>query len=329
MIAQRVADLIGHTPLLRLEVRGSQWELLLKLEKFNPGQSMKDRMALGMIEDAERSGRLGPGGTIIESSSGNTATGLAMLAAERGYRFIAVVDKHSSASKLQIIRAYGAQTVCVEAHEDALATKAREQLAEELMHSMPGSLWLRQADNPANSASYESTLAHEVLQQTEGRLDLLIGAVGTGGSLSGTGRALKATLPTLHVVGVEPVGSIIFGGPPALYLQSGAGTPGGVDIGKNVDYGVIDVGVTVTDAQAFTTARFLARQRGLLIGGCAGGVVYKAIELLRRRGSGRMVAIVPDGGEKYLDTVFDDEWIAQRGLNDAEADALLDGALGR
>lgn len=315
MIPTSISGLIGRTPLLEVPLRATTARLFLKLEKFNPGQSMKDRMALSMVEDAERSGRLKPGGTIIESSSGNTATGVAMIAAERGYRFIAVVDHHASPEKLRAIRAYGAETRTVEGVHDEgrVATKARETLARVLERTLPGSVYLNQPDNPANPDGYRTTMAQELLAEL-GALDLLVGAVGTGGSLSGTARALRDLGRGVYVIGVEPVGSIIFGGVGAPYYQSGTGTPEGVEIARNVSFDVIDEGVNVGDAEAFTTARFLARERGILIGGAAGGVVYAALEAIELRRTDVTVALVGDGGEKYLDTVFDDEWLIARGL---------------
>lgn len=328
-VVDRVTDLGGGTPILRLRLRTSRWVLLVKLEKTNPGQSMKDRMARGMLDDAERTGTLAPGGVIVESSSGNTATGLAILAAERGYRFIAIVDHHAAPEKLRLIRAYGGELVHVPSStsEGEVATRERERAAEELARSIVGAVYLRQPDNPANGDSY-AALGDEVLAQTGARFDLLFGAVGTGGSLSGTARRCKAALPRLRVVGVEPVGSIIFGGPAGPYLQSGTGTPEGVEIGRNVDRTAIDEGTKVSDAQAFTMARALARRRALLVGGSAGGVLFVALaRLANMPGEGAAVALAGDGGEKYLDTFFDDEWFASRRLHAPEADALVDSLL--
>ncbi len=321
MIFDKVTDLIGNTPLLRLPLRKTQWQLLLKLEKFNPGLSMKDRMALNMIDQAEKSGILKPGGKIFESSSGNTGTGLAIVSAERGYKFTAIVDHHAAKDKIRVMKAYGADIVYVEGDfaEDEVATCARERLAKQLSLKCPGSVCMQQADNPANADGYYKTMGKEIVSATNGSIDMLVGAVGTGGSLSGTARYVKERYPFTKVIGVEPVGSIAFGGEPAPYFQSGTGTPGSVEVGKNVDYEVIDVGLKVSDSQAFNTARFLARNNGLMVGGCAGGIIYKALEIIQKQKesgveSGVMVAIVGDGGEKYLDTVFNDEWMMSKGL---------------
>jgi cystathionine beta-synthase len=222
------------------------------------------------------------------------------------------------------MKAYGAEIVFVEGTEDEVATLARETRAAELAETIPRSIFLEQAHNPANAATYERTMAHEILGATDAHLDLLVGAAGTGGSLSGCARGLKSRIPRLCVVGVEPAGSIIFGGPPAPYYPSGTGTPGGVEVGRNVDYSVIDEGRTVGDQAAFNTARFLARNNGLLIGGAAGGVVHAALTVMaERREGGVAVAILADGGEKYLDTVFDDASMDRHGLLDPALDRAL------
>lgn len=327
----RISDTTGQTPLVRLPLHLTGKALWLKLEKFNPGQSMKDRMARSMLDAAEADGRLQPGATVVESSSGNTATALAILAAERGYRFIAVVDHHAARDKIRTLQAYGVEVVRVGADgdEDQVATRAREAHAERLAGSIPGAVFLRQAHNLANRAGYVSTMARELFDDLGADLQLLVGAVGTGGSLSGTARGLKALAPGVRVIGVEPAGSIIFGGAPGPYYQSGTGTPGGVDIGANVDFSVIDEGRTVSDGAAFTTARFLARHNGLLVGGAAGGVIYTALALLAETTARCAVAIVGDGGEKYLDTVFDDAWFATRGLQDETVERALEQLVAR
>lgn len=323
-IANKITDLIGGTPLLEVPIPNNNWHLLLKLEKFNPGQSMKDRMALSMIEDAERRGVLRPSGTIIESSSGNTATGLALIAASKGYRFIAVVDHHTSPEKIGIIRAYGGEVIIVGdgMPEDRVAVHAREQKAAELALQISGAVFLNQADNPANPAGYIA-LAEE-LRRGIGEVAVLIGSIGTGGSLCGTARALKKKSPDTEVIAVEPKGSVIFGGQDGPYLQSGTGNPGSVEIADNVDKGLIDRNLYVSDGEAFNTARFFARRYGVLLGGSAGGVVFKALEELEsREGTGNMVALVPDGGEKYISTIFNDTWMQEHELIKPHIEARL------
>ncbi len=325
MKAHCIADLIGHTPLLRLPLRLADRVLWLKLEKTNPGQSIKDRMAVAMVDAAVRAGQLRPAGTIVESSSGNTGTALAMLCAERGYRFIAVVDRHASPEKLRVMQAYGAELVRVgeDAEEDAVATLEREEKARQLGRTIPGAVYLNQPLNPANGEAYESTLARELIEDLGNELDTIVGPVGTGGSLSGTARGLRRTMPNVKVVAVEPEGSIIFGGKGGPYFQSGTGTPEGVEIANNVDFSVIDESVSIDDATAFSTARYLARNHGVLVGGSSGGVIYAALSLLAS-GRGRcVVALVADGGEKYLDTVFDAEWTLRKGLHSPDTERAL------
>ncbi|TFI54203.1 cysteine synthase family protein [Mastigocladus laminosus UU774] len=326
MIFDTVIQMIGKTPILRLPVTRTDWDLLLKIEKGNPGGSMKDRMAYNMILDAQRNGRLKPGGTIIASTSGNTGTGLAIVAAVLGYRFIAVVDHHASKDKIRLMKAYGATIHYISGDyaEDEVATRAREIEEERLAATIPGAISIKQADNLANREGYYP-MAEEIYKEIGTNLDILIGSVGTGGSLCGTGRRLKNRyIPSLKVIGVEPEGSIAFGGKAASYYQSGTGTPGGVKPGKNIDYTLIDKGYKVSDNAAFNTARYLARIYGILVGGCAGGVIYQALKLISEASSpGRMLVIVPDGGEKYLDTVFDDAWMIQKNLISPEVEKRL------
>ncbi|MGL4744835.1 MAG: cysteine synthase family protein [Phycicoccus sp.] len=313
MIEDRVSDLIGRTPLLRLPVADDAATVLLKMEQYNPTGTAKIRMARSMVDDAEASGLLTPGGWLVESTSGNTGLGLALIAAERGYKFTAVVDSHSSVDKLRGMRAYGAEPLSVAGDVDGLATAERDATAERLAVEH-GAYWTAQHRNPGNPDGYRP-LARELQDDLGDDIQYLYGAVGTGGSLCGTGRVLRERIPRLKIVGVEPVGSIVFGGRASAYHQSGTGTPEGAEIGEVVDYALIDEGVKVSDSEAFETCRYLARHVGVLIGGSAGGVVYRALEQAFRGEPGStIVVLVCDGGEKYLDTVFDDEWMAANGL---------------
>lgn len=319
-----ITEIIGHTPMVEYPVANPDWQLYLKLEKCNPGQSMKDRMALSMIEAAERDGKLKSGGTIIESSSGNTGTGLAMIAASKGYKFIAVVDHHAAREKIDVMRAYGAEIVFVDGDQsdDKVAVAARETMAARLSKQIPSSFFANQADNPANPEGY-GPMADEILNQVKD-VRVLIGAIGTGGSLCGTARRIKAQKPDIEVIAVEPKGSILFGGPGGPYYQSGTGNPPDADIPKNVEYSLIDGHYKVTDKEAFNTARFVAKHTGILVGGSAGGVLYKALENIQKRtAAGKMVAIMGDGGEKYISTVFNDEWMAHKRLLDASVEIRL------
>jgi cystathionine beta-synthase len=332
-VVRRVSDLIGGTPLLELCRAPHGARLLLKLESLNPTGSAKIRMARQMVLDAERSGELPPGGRIVESTSGNTGTALAVVAAERGYDFTAIVDRHACRDKLRAMEALGAQLVYVgddddgsdedDLADDNLATAEREELAAQLAAESPNAVFTEQHNNPSNADSY-AVLADELTAALPGGIDHLVGAVGTGGSLCGTARVLRDTCPTLVVTGVEPVGSIAFGGSGGSYYQSGTGTPPGAEIGALVEHELIDFERKVSDRTAFATARVLARRMGLLVGGSAGGVVYEALRALTHAAAGStVVALVCDAGEKYLDSVFDDGWMRDRELLDPAAEAAV------
>ncbi|MQT89032.1 PLP-dependent cysteine synthase family protein [Pseudomonas helleri] len=312
-IKTRISDLIGGAPLLELPVAPSSGRVLLKLEQFNPTGTAKIRMARQMVDEAESQGKLKPGGWIVESTSGNTGLGLALIAAERGYRFTAVVDHHSSVDKLRGMQAYGAELVRVGSPEGGLATADRDATAERIA-AEHGAYWTQQHNNPGNANGYKG-LAQELYQALGEQIHYLFGAVGTGGSLCGTGRALKEYLPTIKIVGVEPTGSVIFGGDGTPYHQSGTGTPAGAEIGVLIDYELIDAGLKVSDSQAFETARYLARHHAVLVGGSAGGVIYQALHHARNAPpESTTIVLVCDGGEKYLNTVFNDEWMQSHGL---------------
>jgi cystathionine beta-synthase len=327
-VVSRVSDLIGHTPLFELCRTDTGSRLLLKLEQFNPTGTAKIRMARQMVLDAEERGLLRPGGRIVESTSGNTGLGLAVIAAERGYTFTAVVDHHAAADKLRGMKALGAELVYVaQEGDEELATAAREEFAEKLAAESDNAYFTEQHNNPANGDGYRP-VAHELDAALDGRIDTLIGAVGTGGGLFGTGGELRKTVPGVRIVGVEPKGSIAFGPPAHDYYQSGTGTPEGATIGAMVDYDLLDEGAKVGDVEAFAAARVLARRIGLLIGGSAGGVVYEALTRMSSLGPGTtMVALVNDGGEKYMDTVFNDDWMNARNLMDPNVEREIDELL--
>ncbi|MEU6878951.1 cysteine synthase family protein [Streptomyces sp. NPDC046712] len=326
-VVSRVSDLIGYTPLLELASTETGSRLLLKLEMFNPTGTAKIRMARAMIDAAEEAGELRPGGRIIESTSGNTGLGLAVVAAERGYTFTAVVDNHACVDKLRGMKALGTELVyVVDDGTEELATAAREELAEDMARGQDNTIFTEQHNNPANGVGY-FPVAHELHEALDGKIDVLIGAVGTGGALCGTSRELTKLMSGFTVIGVEPKGSIAFGGPAHDYYQSGTGTPEGAEIGALVDFDLIDEGVKVGDVEAFATCRAVART-GLLIGGSAGGVVYEALTRLPTLPPGTtMVALVNDGGEKYMDTVFNDDWMQDRDLLNPEAEREIDELL--
>lgn len=323
-VVRLVSELVGRTPLLELCRTPSGSRLLLKLEQFNPTGSAKIRMARSMVLAAERDGVLPPRGHIVESTSGNTGLGLAVLAAERGYRFTAVVDNHSSKDKLRAMAAMGAHLEYVaDTSDDGPSPTAREEHAEFMAANEDGAYFFNQHNNPANAAGYVA-LADELASDLNGDVDYLISSVGTGGSLFGTGRELRRRGSNVKVIGVEPVGSIVFGGPGGPYWQSGTGTPPGAPIGSTIDYDLLDEGIKVSDVDAFATARVISRRNGLLLGGSVGGALYAALDRLKDvpRGS-TVVTIVCDGGEKYLDTVFNDEWMRAKDVYSPETERAI------
>lgn len=326
MLPTTVTQLIGQTPVMSIEIPNRDACLVLKLEKNNPGGSMKDRMARSMVVTALEEGRLDRGGTIIESSSGNTGTGLALAALEFGLRFIAIVDHHAAPDKIRTMRSLGAEIRYVEGDfaEDEVAIVERQRAAEQLAAQLPGALFMNQWDNPANPEGYAG-FVEELAAQLPSGIDAFVACVGTGGSITGIAQRLKRLNPKMRTLGVEPAGSIVFGKAGHAYYQSGTGTPAGKAIGEVLDYGCIDDGVQVTDAQAFETARYLARRKGLLVGGSTGGAIYKALEFIAaEKLAGTVLTMVVDGGEKYLSTIFDDDWMAARHLLDPRLTAQLD-----
>ena len=329
MIASKITDLIGNTPILKLKMKNNDWNVFLKLEKFNPGGSMKDRMALNMIEEAEKSGQLKPGGTIIESSSGNTAIGLAIASAIKGYHFIAVVDHHASKEKIDMIKAYGAEIVVVGDGYKAseVAVIEREKTAKRMSEEMENAFFPNQADNFNNRAAYIDTLADELINDIT-TINSFYAAIGTGGSACGTAMGLKKRNSNTKINVIEPDGSILFGGEGKPYYQSGTGNPKDAPIPKIIDYSLIDNNYYATDKEAFNTCRFFAKKYGLLIGGSAGGVLFKALEDINKKtGSGNAVVLLCDGGEKYLNNIFNDDFMIKNELIDLCVEDKLDNWL--
>lgn len=325
MIANKITDLIGNTPLLKIKMKNNDWNVYLKLEKFNPGGSMKDRMAYNMIEAAENEGILKPGGTIIESSSGNTAIGLAIVSAIKGYKFIAVVDHHASKEKIDMIKAYGGNIVVVgEGYKDnEVAVIERERTAAKMAKEIPNSFFPNQADNFNNRGAYVKTLAQELIKDL-GRIDCFYGAIGTGGSVCGTAIGLKEKNKETIINAIEPDGSILFGGEGKPYFQSGTGNPINAPIPKIIDYSLIDNNFFATDKEAFNTCIYFAKKYGILIGGSAGGVLFKSLEDINRKtGSGNAVILLCDGGEKYLNNIFNPEWMKKNKLKDQNVEERL------
>jgi cystathionine beta-synthase len=280
------------------------------MEQFNPGGSVKDRTALGIIEYEERTGRLTPGMTIIESSSGNTAIGLSILAKARGYRVIAVCDRHLPAVKRARLRAFGADTVFLPDTPVGLDTvQLRIRLAEHLAAELPGAITLNQYSNPGNPAIHYRMTGPEIWTALEGNVSAVVAAVGTCGTISGVGRYLKEQNPDLLIAGAEPKGSVIFGGEPGPYLVQGGGLS---FVPPNFHTSSVDVGFQIPDRETFSWVRDTADQEGWMLGGTGGLVMAGIHRVVSEFGSGdTIVGIIPDAGDRYAETLFDEGWIAR------------------
>ena len=298
-------QLIGKTPLLELshieKAEKLEAKLLAKLEYFNPAGSVKDRIAKAILDDAEASGKLKPDSVIIEPTSGNTGIGLASVAAARGYRIIIVMPETMSVERRQLMKAYGAELVL---SEGAKGMKGAIAKAEELQANTPGSVILGQFDNPANPAAHKATTGPEIWDQTDGKVDIFVAGVGTGGTITGIGEYLKEQNPNVKVVAVEPETSpVLSGGAPGAHKIQGIGAG---FVPKTYNASFVDEIIQVQNDDAIRTSRELAKQEGLLVGISSGAAVYAATELAKRpENAGKMiVALLPDTGERYLSTIL-------------------------
>ena len=322
--ADTILDLVGDTPLVRISrltrhlgLENRQPLLLAKLEMLNPGGSVKDRIGLPMIEAAERTGLLKPGGTIIEPTSGNTGHGLAIAAALKGYRCIFVMADKQSAEKQQLLRAYGAQVVLCPTNVPPESPESYYSVAARLARDIPGAFKPDQYWNAENPAAHERTTGPELWDQTDGRITHFVASVGTGGTISGAARALKARNPAIVVVGADPEGSVLSGDIARPYLTEGVGEdffPG------TYDPTVVDRWVRVSDRDAFAMARRLTREEGILAGGSCGTAMVAALEVVREVAAtptgldAVVVVLLPDSGRSYLSKIYNDEWMRANGL---------------
>ena len=304
-IARQLTDLVGNTPLLEFSnfnaSKGLKAQVIGKLEYFNPAGSVKDRIALAMIEDAEAKGLLRPGATIIEPTSGNTGVGLAFASASKGYKLILTMPDTMSAERRNLLKALGARLVLTPGAEGMKGAIAK---AEELRDATPGSIILQQFENPANPAMHIRTTAEEIWRDTDGKVDLFVAGVGTGGTVSGVGAGLKAHNPNVQIVAVEPSDSpVLSGGKPGPHKIQGIGAG---FIPKTYNGEVVDNILQVTNDDAIRTSRELAGKEGLLVGISSGAAVYAAVELakLPENEGKTIVALLPDTGERYLSTVL-------------------------
>lgn len=304
-IRKKLTELIGNTPLLELSGIEKRYNLeatlIAKLEYFNPGGSVKDRVALSMIEDAERKGVLTPGAVIIEPTSGNTGVGLAWIGRVKGYRTLLTMPETMSKERQYLLRAMGAELVLTPGKEGMKGAIAR---AEELRKEIQGAVILQQFDNPANPAAHVQSTAEEIWRDTDGEVDVFVAGVGTGGTISGTGKGLKAHNPAIEIIAVEPDSSAVLSGeaPGAHKIQGiGAGF-----IPRTYDASVVDRVIRVTDEDAMRTSRELSETEGLLVGISAGAAAYAAMQLALQpeyRGK-KIVVLLPDTGERYLSTAL-------------------------
>lgn len=304
-IANSALDLVGNTPLVELSRLGREAgavaRVVAKVELFNPAGSVKDRIALAMVEEAEARGTLRPGATIIEPTSGNTGVGLALVSALKGYKLILTMPETMSVERQRLVAAYGAQVVLTPGAEGMKGAIAR---AEALLAEIPGSVMLQQFENPANPERHYRTTAEEIWRDTDGTADLFVAGVGTGGTVSGTGRRLKELNPAMEVVAVEPAASpVLSGGAPGPHRIQGIGAG---FVPRNYDAAVVDRVIPVSDDEAIGTARLLAAHEGLLVGISSGAAAYAALQLAKSEENRdkTIVVLLPDTGERYLSTLL-------------------------
>jgi cystathionine beta-synthase len=319
-IHENVLGAMGNTPLVRLNrvTRGVQAQIVAKVEYFNPGSSVKDRIGIEMIEDAERSGRLKAGGTIVESTSGNTGVGLAIAAAIKGYKCIFVMPDKMSEEKIRVLRAYGARVVVTPTNVEPEDPRSYYSVAKQIVAETPNSILANQYHNPANPATHYKTTGPEIWRQTAGKIDVFVCGMGTGGTITGVGRFLKEMNPKIQIVGVDPIGSILHD-----YFYTGKMTEAhsykvegiGEDFIPSVyDFSVIDDMVRVNDKESLLMTRRLVREEGLFVGGSCGAAVAGALRYAGDRKLGKdklVVTLLPDSGSRYLSKIFDDNWMRE------------------
>ena len=321
-IRDTILDAVGQTPLLRLHkmASGLSCDVIAKLEMLNPGGSIKDRIALAMIMAAEATGDLRPGGTILEPTSGNTGAGLAIAAAIRGYRCIFTMPDKMSQEKISLLRAYGAEVVIAPTAVAPESPESYYRVADRLAEEIPGAFQPNQYFNQANPRAHYETTGPEIWSQTEGNITHFVAGVGTGGTITGTGRYLKERRPGLVVVGADPEGSVFSGTEARPYLVEGVGEdfwPG------TFDPSIVDQWITVSDRNSFVTARRAAREEGLLVGGSGGTALWAALEVARELGpEDVLVVILPDTGRSYLSKIFNDSWMLEYGFTERPGTSL-------
>jgi cystathionine beta-synthase len=325
MRCKNILEAVGHTPLIRLNrlTEGLQAQVYVKADYLNPGGSMKDRIALTMIEDAEQRGLLKPGGTIIEGTSGNTGMGLALVAAVRGYKVIFTITDKQSKEKVDLLKALGAEVIVCPTAVEPDDPRSYYSVARKLADTIPNSFYPNQYENPMNPEAHYRTTGPEIWEDTEGRITHFVVGLGTGGTVTGVARYLKEKNPKVKVVGVDPIGSLYYEyfktgkvGKATTYVVEGIGE----DIfPSTMDFSVLDDIVQVTDKECFVWTRRLARQEAIFAGGSGGGCVYGALQVARPLGpEGLVVAFLPDTGMRYLSKIYNDEWMRDNRYLEAE-----------
>lgn len=313
--ARNVTDLVGNTPLVRLNsvTAGIRATVLAKVEYFNPGGSAKDRIAVRIIDAAERSGQLKPGGTIVEPTSGNTGVGLALVALQRGYRTVFVVPDKFAGEKVAMLEALGAEVVITPTHVPPEDPRSYYSVSDRLAREIPGAFKPNQFANPNGPRSHFETTGPEIWRDTDGRVTHFVAGIGTGGTISGTGKFLKeASDGRVRVIGADPAGSIYAGGPLHGYHVEGVGED---FLPATFDPSVVDAYEQVEDAESFDLTRRLAREEGLVVGGSSGMAVVAALRTARDLDEDAVVVVLlPDHGRGYLSKLYDDEWMRERGF---------------
>ncbi len=326
-IHDNILGTMGNTPLVRLNrvSRGVRAQVVAKVEYFNPGSSVKDRIGITIIEDAEKSGILKPGGTIVESTSGNTGVGLAIAASMKGYKCVCVMPDKMSDEKIRVLRAYGARVVVTPTNVEPEDPRSYYSVAKKIVEETPNSILANQYHNPVNPQTHYDTTGPELWRQTAGKIDVFVAGMGTGGTISGVGRFLKEMNPKIQIVGIDPIGSILHD-----YFYSGKMTEAnsykvegvGEDfIPSTYDFDVIDDIVRVTDKESFLMTRRVVREEGMFVGGSCGFAVAGALRYAAERDLGpdkMVVVLLPDSGSRYLSKIFDDNWMRENQFLESE-----------
>jgi cystathionine beta-synthase len=323
MITENILKTIGNTPLIRVNnlVGPEDAEVLAKAEFLNPGGSVKDRMALFIVEDAERRGLLKPGGTIVENTSGNTGVGVAMIAALKGYKVIFTIPDKMSDEKINSLKAFGARVIVTPTDVPPDSPESYYEAARRIARETPNSFYVNQYFNPMNIEAHYKTTGPEIYEQTEGRLDYFVAGIGTGGTMSGAGRFLKEKDPDIKNIAVDPVGSVFHDFfktgkviEPHVYKVEGIGEDMVVEA---MDFSVVDDIYQVNDRESFEMTRRLVREEGMFAGGSSGSAMHVAVKLAKEVGKGkRIVVLLPDSGCRYLSKIFSDDWMTAHGFLD-------------